>query len=321
MSDQTSRLVSSWRPKQASDVMQRAFAERCHWVETVLRARANAEISMRATNFSSGPAIEALFRDELGKILPRRYQVACGAVSDRTGSTAGDCDVVIFNDMWFPAIKQRATADDRQHVMPIEGAYAVMEIKQTLSLQTLDEAMEKLVTCHRLDRPLTAVNRIVENRGFDKSLDRVGNPLFSAVVAARRDPKVELAELVDRFVAINSHLERLEMVHCLCVLGEGCYFWGWVPDGSTRAEIATFFGPEDLARPLMLIEAAPVHDESPLGALVSRLYSHVTNSVLEGAVNVPSRYGFGRSLQPYRQGAQLIPAVQSRRMFSGNDAP
>ncbi|MFI9320160.1 DUF6602 domain-containing protein [Kitasatospora aureofaciens] len=309
------KLIDGWRPKQASAVMQRAFAERCRWVEVALRTRAEAEIAMRATNFSSGPAIEAIFRDELAKILPRRYQVTCGTLSDSNGATASDCDAVIFNDTWFPAIKQRATYDDRQHVMPVEGAYAVLEVKQTLSIATLEEALGKLVTCHRLQRPLTAVNQLVENRKFEPRLNRVGNPLFSAVVAARRDPKTPLTDLVDRFVAINERLGRMEMVHCLCVLGEACYFWGWVPTGSTQAEIATFFGPEDLILPLMLIEATPNHDESPLGALVSRLYGHVTNSVLAGANEIPYSYGIGQSLQPYRQGTLLIPSVPTPPQF------
>lgn len=79
-------LVKSWEPTQTSDVMQRAFAERCRWIEVSLRVRADAEIAMRAQNWSSGPAIESIFREELGKILPSRYQVTCGTLSDRKWS-------------------------------------------------------------------------------------------------------------------------------------------------------------------------------------------------------------------------------------------
>lgn len=300
-------LIESWQPTQTSDVMHRAFAERCRWIEVSLRVRADAEIAMRAQNWSSGPAIESIFREELGKILPRRYQVTCGTLSDRNGATAGDCDVVIFNDTWFATVKQRATADDRQHVMPIEGAYAVLEVKQTLSLQTLRDAMGKLVTCNRLYRPLAPINQVVENRSFTGQSNRVGNPLFSAVVATRRDPTVPLADLVNLFVAINQCLLRSEMVGCLCILGEACYFWGWVPQGSTEANIATFFGPEDREQSLMLIQAVPDDDESPLGALISRLYGHVTNSVLSGAPDIPSHYGIGQAFAPYRGGVLLIP--------------
>ena len=191
--------------------------------------------------------------------------------------------------------------------MPIEGVYAVLEVKQTLSLKTLDDAMAKLITCHRLSRPYASPSQLVENRKFEQIDNRVTNPLLTAVVAARRDPDVSLEDLVQRFVNINKKLARLEMVHCLCVLGEACYFWGWVPDGSSEANIATFFGPEDLVQPLMLIEATPAFDEPPLGALVSRLYNHATNSVLVGATDIPGRYGIGQSFQPYKHGALGIP--------------
>jgi hypothetical protein len=309
--DDLDSLVESWQPKQTSDVMRRAFAERCRWVETMLQVRAEAEIRMRAANYSSGPAIEAIFREELGRILPRRYQVTCGTLSDGSGNTAGDCDVVVFNDTWFPTVKQRATADDRQHVMPIEGAYAVIEVKQTLTQRSLDEALGKLVTCHRLDRPLMPVGRMVENRSFGGGGNRIGNPLFSAIVATRRDPGTPLSDLVERFLAVNRRLNRLEMVHCLCILGEVCYLWGWVPQGSSEANVATFFGPEDLQQPLMLIEGTPDRAESPLGVLVSRLFAHVTNSVLGEVQDIPWAYGIGHALQPYQFGRFQTPPAQS----------
>ena len=36
-------LVKSWQPTQSSDVMQRAFAERCRWIEVSLQVRADAD--------------------------------------------------------------------------------------------------------------------------------------------------------------------------------------------------------------------------------------------------------------------------------------
>ena len=183
----------------------------------------------------------------------------------------------------------------------------MLEVKQTLSPTTLRDALGKLVTCHRLYRPSAPINQVVENRTLAGEPDRVGNPLFTAVVAARRDPKVPLADLVSLFVRINQRLKRSEMVSCLCILGQACYFWGWVPEGSAEANIATFFGPEDRQQSLMLIQAVPDDDESPLGALVSRLYGHVTNSVLCDAQDIPSFYGIGQSFRPYMGGALLIP--------------
>ena len=62
----------------------------------------------------------------------------------------------------------------------------------------------------------------------------------------------------------------------------------------------------------MLIQAVPDDDESPLGALVSQLYGHVTNSVLRDAQDVPSFYGIGQSFQPYLKGVLLIPPASAQ---------
>jgi hypothetical protein len=128
--DDIDQLIAESQPKPATSTMQRAFYERCRWVEVSLRVRSAAEIAMRAENFSSGLPIEAIFREELERILPRRYEVTHGYVSDRKGFTAGHCDAVVFNDLWVPAIKPRPTVGDRERVVPIEGAYGVLEIKQ-----------------------------------------------------------------------------------------------------------------------------------------------------------------------------------------------
>ncbi|OBG68948.1 hypothetical protein A5703_09925 [Mycobacterium sp. E188] len=292
--------------------MQRAFYERCKWVELMLGVRALAEIKMGQYNFSAGLPIEAIFREELAKILPRRYEVTCGAVSDRDGNTAGDCDVVIFNDTWFPLIKPPPTTTDRQRVMPVEGAYAVLEVKQSLSISVLDAAMAKLVTCSRLRRPVVPRSQVTENRRIDGLPGNVDltNPLFTAVVGIRLADD-SLNELVARFIKINQrlHPDRDQMVHCLCVLGEACFFWGWVPEGSTQAQIAKFMGPDDRVEPLMLIESSGHSEESPLGTLVARLYGHATNSILEDPTDLPNFYGIGQSYKPYQGGLAFIPQV------------
>ncbi|MFJ9714008.1 hypothetical protein [Streptomyces sp. NPDC101234] len=126
------------------------------------------------------------------------------------------------------------------------GAYAVIEVKQALTRHSLDAALGKLVTCHRLGRPLVPIGELVENRLFGAGSQRIGNPLFSAIVATRRDPDTPVGDLVERCLAVNRRLDRLETVHCLCILGDTCYLWGWVPRGSREADIATFLGPQDL---------------------------------------------------------------------------
>jgi hypothetical protein len=146
--------------------------------------RVQNERDFNIDNFDSGPAVEEIVRDELANLLPRRYSVRAGVVVDRDGRTAGDCDVVIFNELWFPSLKEGATPSSRRTYYPIEGAYAILEIKQTLGFRTLDEAMRKLVQCHRLNRPRTPYLRLTENRDKSKCTHATTNPLFSAIVAS-----------------------------------------------------------------------------------------------------------------------------------------
>lgn len=146
-----------------------------------------------------------------------------------TGSvnkTAGHCDALIFNETWFPAIKAPAVATSRRPHLPIEGVYAAVEVKQSLSPSTLDQAMEKLVCCHRLHRPPTPRDRIVENRESGQCIHAISNPLYSAVFAVQLAPKANFQKLAERFVAINKLLKRSEVIRTLVVLNHGAITLG-----------------------------------------------------------------------------------------------
>jgi hypothetical protein len=99
---------------------------------------------------------------------------------------------------------------------PVEGVYAVGEIKSTLSFDTLDEAMAKLVACHRLHRPTTPANRIVENRPLPGCPHGVANPLYSAVIGIQLSEGVDFEQLVNRFFLICKELPRADVVRALC---------------------------------------------------------------------------------------------------------
>ena len=145
---------AEWQPRDsAAETLQSAFLKRCVAVERMIRLRAQAEREMNIDNFDSGIGVEDIFRDELAKILPSRYNVERGVLVDRDGKTGGDYDIIVFNDAWFPHVKAGASDLSRRNYYPIEGVYAVGEVKQTLDYESLDSAMRKLVLAHRLCRP------------------------------------------------------------------------------------------------------------------------------------------------------------------------
>lgn len=281
--------VSKWQPrKDAASDIGRSYRRRCEFIEQRLRVRVAEERAGNIDNFDSGIGVEEIFRDELSQLLPERYQVTNGVVSDRLGNTAGHCDAVIFNDTWFPAIKSGATPQSRRQHLPIEGIYGVVEVKQSLSVKTLDEAMQKLVVCHRLTRPPTPRDRIVENRETGTCVHAISNPLYSCIFAIELSRGSEFQTLITRFVEINRLLKRSEMVSALVLLGQGAVFWGCIEDDELKQ--ARFFY-EDLylpIRPIYLPASAGGHDT--FYRFARHLSAHLYSSVL-GAEDIAVAYG------------------------------
>jgi hypothetical protein len=250
--------VSSWQPRRDSIAdLEVSYRRRCEFVERKLLLRAAEERAANIDSFDSGIGVEEIFREELGSLLPTRYEVTTGVVSDRFGATAGHCDCVIFNNLWFPVVKAGATVQSRRRHLPVEGAYGVIEVKQSLDLNTLDDAIENLVIFQRLYRPPVSMHRYVENRESGSCVHAISNPLYSAVFALGLGKRADFQQLIQRFVEINKLLKRREMVTCLVVLGHGVVTWAYEAEDGFRP--ARFFS-EDLYAPLRLAWT-PVNQE------------------------------------------------------------
>jgi hypothetical protein len=249
--------------------------------------RVAEERAANLDNYDSGLGVEEVFRAELQELLPRRYRITTGVVTDRRGHTAGHCDAVIFNDTWFPEIKAPIVDGSRRPHLPIEGVYGIIEVKQSLSEAALDQAMEKLVVSNRLYRPDVPHDRITENRETGSCTHYVSNPLYSAVFAIDLARRTNFESLLVRFFGINKLLKRREMVQSLVVLSHGCVSWAF-RDG-TEARPAMFAG-QDLLAPLFpaLVRSSP--DSTPLYAFMQNLSSHLYHSVL-GAEDIVAHYG------------------------------
>jgi hypothetical protein len=234
--------TNQWKPREdAKERLSNIFFKHCKEVEERILMRVKAEKDTRIDNYDSGPGIEDIIREELSELLPKRYSVRTGVIDDRYGKTAGDCDVILFNEHWFPFVHAGATGISRKFHFPVEGTYAVLEIKTSLDLKTLDDAMKKLVMCHRLHRPITQSDRVAENRrDNDRCPHGVVNPLYSAIIATGLAPKVKFEDLINRFFAINKTLKRHEVIRAMCVFGAGTITWGLRNERTKQADSATF---------------------------------------------------------------------------------
>jgi len=271
--------TQNWLPRtKAAKTLSQSFLQQCAASEELVLLRSRQEKKFNIDNYDSGLGIEDVVREELARIMPRRYSIKAGVVSDRKGATAGDFDLVVFNADWFSAIKVAPSSSSRSLHLPIDGVYAVFEIKQRLTWASFDDAMRKLVSAHRLHRPRTNVYRQTENRDGVACHHGLCNPLFSVVLATEIEPGLSIEHFANRFFDINKTLTRLEMVHALCVLGEGTVTWGYhAENGGINP---TLFMNDDLYLPIVpTLRKADQHG-SPFYHLVSSLLRHCYHSIL-----------------------------------------
>ena len=301
MSQKTSKSIpdtTEWQPREnVADSLQNAFAKSCLGSEKIIRIKSQLERQMNVDNYDSGLGIEDIVREEFRKLCPSRYSISCGVINDRYGRTAGDFDLIVFNEFWFPQVKSGATPASRRVHFPIEGVYAVGEIKQALDFASLDKAMKKTVSCHRLNRPTTSGNRLVENRENNIDSNDISNPLYSFILATELGEGIKFDDIVNRFFDINKSLKRLEVVRCLCVLGHGTVIWGVQDKNINGIKPALFMS--DLAEPIFPVMQRLPEVDSAFFPLMLNLLLHLFHSVL-APEDIAASYGY-----------QSMPVVQA----------
>ncbi len=226
-------------------------------------------------------------------LLPDRYAVTPGVVIDSKGYNCGECDLIIANRFWEPLLKYGATDESRRVHIPVEAVYTVIEIKQTLTEDSLDAAMEKLVMYKRLERARSEYGGLIENHNLE-FLDKPGTSLnyrFDAILAV--DCAEEDLALVERFFKINQELEPAYRVNALAILGSG---YARYLDLSSDGQIRDHLYPESNMAymngfvPEKVFPAWSSLSQDALYHLYEDLLHHLTLSVLNFAWG-KGRYG------------------------------
>ena len=161
-----------------------------------------------------------------------------------------------------------------------------MEIKQTLGLKELDDAMRKLVTLAKLERPDNPYGHITENQHLTQfDIDgAILNPLHTTVFATGLMDSLPFQDVVQRFGTINASLSRRHMVNMLCILDAGT---AWYSVESGNPYNADYM--RDRQQTLIL----QVNDREPENAFYRfyvELLGHLTRSVLH-LINIDTEYG------------------------------
>ncbi len=97
---------------------------------------------------TKGDASEQVWIDMFNNYLPQRYKAAKAHVVDSKGNFSQQIDIVVFDRQYSPFIFQFGD----QIFVPAESIYAVFEVKQTINVQLLKYAGEKVASVRRLHR-------------------------------------------------------------------------------------------------------------------------------------------------------------------------
>lgn len=279
MSNRKLPSTSAWKPRRLpGGPLESALVRRCQFVERMLQAAVQYERSSREYAFGSGLPVEATLRRELAALLPDRYSVIATTIADTSGNSAGDCDCVIFNRTWFPQLKAPVGDEPRHSIVPVEGVYAVIEVKETLTERAFDEAMKKQAICQRLNRSFVPKDRIVENTQTGACLHAIRNPLFTAIPSPQLGEGWTLENVAERLFEYGQDLKRQEIVRLVCVLGEGAISWAW-RDENDEARPALFQF-EDLYLPIFPVIQRDGGHSSALYSFLTRLSTHLYHTVL-----------------------------------------
>ena len=281
--------TDEWQPRDEKvNALRNTFLQTCRSIEGRIIAEANIEKAFNIDNFDSGPGIEDLIKNQIKLLLPSRYEAMSGVISDQRGYTCGDCDIVIANKQWFPLIKYGATKDSRRIHIPVEAVYTVVEVKQTLTLSSLEEAMRKIVTYKRLTRIRSEYGRIVENHNLEQleNKSKSLNYRFDPIVMVNSNEK-DREELITRFFEINETLPHCDRVNSLAILGYGyaCY----VTENDNGKGVAPKFYPEHDETNFVPYFLPTVTDS--FYRLWTHIWMHLSLSVLNSS-HLMNAYGF-----------------------------
>lgn len=165
-----------------------------------------------------GDAGEEALRTFLRKYLPKRYNVGQGKVVDFTGRESKQTDIIIAD----AASTVPLYVDAVNMIVPIESVYAVVEVKTSLTSQSLSDGIANLLSFHELELPsrhefvrggVVAARSVLESR--PKGM----------IVGLNPETSLPIRKLAGRYLKyVRSNKISFPVVSCCTVLGNGYFF-------------------------------------------------------------------------------------------------
>src|SRR5687768_16882088 len=95
-----------------------------------------------------GDSFEDIFRTFLRKYLPMSLDVSSGILVDANGTTTRQLDVIISDAARTPIFFEQGNV----RVIPVEGCYAVIEVKANLDATELDRVFTNMLSVRALEK-------------------------------------------------------------------------------------------------------------------------------------------------------------------------
>lgn len=150
----------------------------------------------------------------LSNFLPTRYQVSKAFVIDSIGNRSDQLDIVIHDRHFCPLFFEK---DDARYV-PAESVYAVFDVKQDFSRETILYSADKVASVRGLHRTSTTL----VDRG-ETHRPREPFEILGGIVASRSDWRPALGAAFERALLESDPAGRLDLG---CAI-EGGAFSAW----------------------------------------------------------------------------------------------
>lgn len=173
---------------------------------------------------AKGLATEENWREMLGEYLPNRYCVSKAFVIDADGAKSQEIDLVVYDRQYSPFLFKQ----DGAIFIPAESVYAVFEVKQALSAETVKDACEKAASVRVLRR--TSVGITHAGGTYPP------RPLFPILAGLLCFESSWNPPLGDRLVALLEKSSREGRLDLLCVLRHGSSEVAYPGDGGVSLE-------------------------------------------------------------------------------------
>lgn len=164
-----------------------------------------------------GRAREIVIKDFLKKYLPPALGVEGGEIISSKGQVSKQMDVIVFDRLHCPLLIRA----DEVHVFPVEGIYAIVEVKSLLESRELTDCVEKIQSVKRMPKEAYIQqkgNVIRTTTLFGKEYQYL--PTIGLVFAF---DSIGLDTLCNNLAKINRKLgiDLADRIDTICVLSKG----------------------------------------------------------------------------------------------------